>query len=110
MPDLLLFVPSYYKGLHFGVLGIEMKTDKGRQSQSQKDFQRLFSAAQNCYVIVRSLDEFKSVLDKWMENVPVPVRRCVADTSSEIQEEQKQRDVARFKRIIRNVDDNAKRK
>ena len=39
------------------LLFLEVKTDVGRQSKSQKDFERLCSKTGNDYRVVRSLDE-----------------------------------------------------
>lgn len=52
--DLILLFP---KGGH-GSLCIEMKYKKGRQQESQKDWQRIAEAAGNKYVVCRTLDEF----------------------------------------------------
>lgn len=42
----------------YGALLIEMKTDKGKQSDSQKQWQQAIEKDGYRYVVVRSLDEF----------------------------------------------------
>lgn len=52
--DLLLLVPNKkYHGLC-----IEMKTAKGRQSQSQKDWEKAVTLQGYKYIVVRSADQF----------------------------------------------------
>jgi hypothetical protein len=49
--------------IHFGqVIFIEVKNDTGKQSEKQKDFQKLIEAQGFKYFLVRSLDEFKLLL------------------------------------------------
>lgn len=58
--DLILFVPA--SGYH--ALCIEMKTEKGKQSELQKEWQTKVEAQGYKYVVCRSVEEFqKSVTD-----------------------------------------------
>lgn len=57
-PDLVLFVGNE----HYHTLMIEMKTPKGRQSDSQKAFQALAESAGNRYVVCRSFDDFRKAI------------------------------------------------
>lgn len=52
--DLILLKSNRF----YGALLIEVKIDKGRQSESQKQWQSLITADGYKYVIVRSLDDF----------------------------------------------------
>ncbi len=63
-PDLVLFIPN--KDYH--ALMIEMKTPTGRQSDSQKDFQTRGEAAGYQYAIVRSFDQFRELIDTYLNN------------------------------------------
>lgn len=60
--DLLLLIP--HGG--YGCLCLEMKTEKGRQSESQKVWQSAAEKAGNKYVVVRSFDDFKDVVDDYL--------------------------------------------
>ena len=60
--DLLLLVPRH----GYGCLCIEMKTEKGRQRDSQKAWQEHVEAAGNKYVICRSFDDFREAVDGYM--------------------------------------------
>lgn len=60
--DLLLLVPrKNYHGLC-----IEMKTAKGRQSQSQKDWQKAVTEQGYKYIIVRSFAQFVDEIKVYM--------------------------------------------
>lgn len=56
--DLLLLVPS---GPYHG-LAIEMKTRTGRQSDSQKEWEKAVTAENYQYVVCRSLDDFRNAV------------------------------------------------
>lgn len=55
--DLIVITPSGK------LLFIELKTEKGVQSQVQKDFEQRVTALGFAYHLIRSLTEFKSLLD-----------------------------------------------
>ena len=100
VPDLLLFLPSFSEGVIMAGLGIEMKTEKGRLSQSQKDFCLMFSAAHYDYVVVRSLDDFMKVINNWVEGVPATVRESIGNVYRGIRQERLQREREKLQRII----------
>lgn len=60
--DLILLVP---RNGH-GSLCIEMKTDKGVQRETQKMWQAECENAGNQYVIVRSFDQFRETITKYL--------------------------------------------
>ena len=67
--DLLLLVPKReYHGLC-----VEVKTPVGRQSENQKNWQRIIEAQGYKYCIVRSLDEFVELV-RWYLNEPPRAR------------------------------------
>lgn len=55
-PDLILLLPSADGRFRF--LTIELKTKAGRQSDHQKDYERLITEHGGKYVVVRSVEEF----------------------------------------------------
>lgn len=67
---------------------IELKTDKGRQSPAQREFQKAEEALGARYAVVRSLDELQSVLRAWgvkfsarvtgPDSRSIPIRRSAA--------------------------------
>ena len=59
--DLILFMPM----LHFG-LCIELKTQKGRQSEAQKAWQKKVERKNYKYIICRSFDEFKDEIERYL--------------------------------------------
>ena len=60
--DLILLYPS--QGYH--ALCIEMKSPKGVQRQSQKEWQRAVEAQGYKYIIVRSFDEFRAEVSRYI--------------------------------------------
>lgn len=49
------------------VLFVEMKTPKGRQQESQREFQRRVEVLGHRYVVCRSIDDFMQKVRDWME-------------------------------------------
>lgn len=60
--DLLLLVPS--RGYHG--MAIEMKTKTGRQSDSQKAFQKAVESQGYKYIIVRSVEDFRAQVKEYL--------------------------------------------
>ena len=58
---LLLVARNGYHGLC-----IEFKTEDGKQSKSQKEWQKAVTEQGYLYVVVRSFDEFKSVIENYL--------------------------------------------
>lgn len=46
------------------VLWIEVKTKKGRQSEHQKNFEKIITKWGGFYAVVRSIEELKELMDK----------------------------------------------
>lgn len=63
--DLLLFVA---RGGYHG-LCIEMKNEKGRQQDSQKEWQRKVQEQGYKYVVCRSLDSFMEEVEGYLRNI-----------------------------------------
>lgn len=63
--DLLLLKPNRF----YGCLAIEMKTPKGRQSDSQKEWQKHIEAQGNKYVVCHDMDEFQAEVKNYLSNV-----------------------------------------
>ena len=112
VPDLLLFIPMHYElpghpGIYqcrYHCLGIEMKTQKGRQSQEQKDFKRVFEAAGNKYVIVRSLEEFMKVINNYIAQVEVDRKKMIAEETAAIIREREEKEREHFYKVIGKKD------
>lgn len=110
VPDLLLFMPAEYlqpndkykimlnKLIHG--LGVEFKTKTGKQSQQQKDFQKIFEAAGYRYIIVRSFDEFKKSINDYIAHVYPERRKMIASAHVEIVKAQNERELEHFKKVI----------
>ena len=60
--DLMLAVPHEpYHGLF-----IEMKAGKGKQQDSQKEFEQAVTAQGYKYVVITTLDDFITLVDGWL--------------------------------------------
>ena len=62
--DLLLLVSCG----GYGCLCIEMKTAKGRQSDTQKEWQAQAEANGDLYVVCRDFFDFKQLIDNYLNN------------------------------------------
>lgn len=63
--DLILLKPNRF----YGCLCIEMKQPKGRQQESQKEWQKAVESVGNKYVVCRSLDEFMNAVEDYLKDV-----------------------------------------
>lgn len=102
--DLILHVPSYKQDADtitiFTSLALEMKTKEGRQSDSQKQWQRLFEAAGGRYLIVRSYDEFAIEVTRYMMNVPLSIANEINKVFSDIRNEEDEKARQQMRRFL----------
>lgn len=61
-PDLSLYVP---KGEYHGLF-VELKTDKGQQTDSQKRFERLLTERGYKYTVCRNFEEFRANIESYL--------------------------------------------
>lgn len=111
VPDLILFMPVYnaplgfdeeYRkdaGMTYG-LGIEFKTEKGRQSQAQMDFEKMFRAAGYAYQVVRCIDDFRITISSWIGWAGKELRRKIESAHVEIVKAAEKREKEKFYKII----------
>lgn len=102
VPDLLFFMPAKYwntRNITHG-LGIEFKTIKGKQSQEQKDFEKMFRATGYGYVVIRTFEAFRQTINDYIAHIPEMLRREVAATHVEIKQAAEQKEKERFYKII----------
>ena len=78
-----------------------MKTPKGKQQQSQRDFQRIFEAAGYKYIIVRSFEEFKKEIIKWILFVQFDRRKYIASVHVVIEKERLEREREKLRKIVK---------
>jgi len=65
-PDLVLLAPDWKAEFH-GV-GIEFKTEKGKQTDAQKNMETDLKKENNRYLICRSFDDFRNEIEKYLKN------------------------------------------
>ena len=103
--DLILHVPSYNIGNPDRVytsLALEMKTKDGRQSEAQKQWQRLFEAAGGLYVIIHSYDDFVSAVARYIISVPCDIANDINKVCSDIMREEDERARQQFRKLLNN--------
>lgn len=64
-PDFILLLPNR----DYPYLAMELKSGKGRQSDHQKEYQKAVEHAGGKYAVIRSLDEFISTVNAYMEAI-----------------------------------------
>jgi hypothetical protein len=69
--DLFLMLPN---AAHSGLF-VEVKTPKGRQSDSQKEFERKAQERGYRYAVCRTLDEFRQVVEEYIATESHP-QKC----------------------------------
>lgn len=63
-PDLILLHPNKF----YPFMGIELKTEKGKQSDNQKEYQKMFEEIGAKYIVVRSLDQFIEEVNRYLKD------------------------------------------
>lgn len=110
VPDLLFFLPSFshlkseiLKSFWVEVngLGIEFKTERGKQSPEQKKFQRYFEAAGYGYHIVRSIEEFKVLIISYINMAHEVVKDGIKLKHIEITMEAEAKQKAHFYKVLK---------
>ena len=99
--DLLFFMPAIFDDITFHGLAIEMKEEKGRQSQEQKNFQKMIEAAGWRYVISRSEEDFQKLMNDWIAHVEVYTRRNIAAAHVEIEQAATAKAREKFKNLLK---------
>ena len=64
VPDLILLIPMG----GYASLCIEMKTPTGKQSQAQKDFEKIAKKMKNKYEVCHSFEEFRTAVKQYINN------------------------------------------
>lgn len=99
--DLLLFMPATFNDVNYHGIAFEFKEPKrGKQSQDQKDFEKMIKAAGWEYEIIRYLDEFMILANTWIEHVEASKRREIAAAHVEIVKASEQREKEHFYKVI----------
>ena len=57
-----------YSNTDYPFMCLELKTPKGTQEDSQKEFHKSVESVGGLYVLIRSFDEFKDIITKYFEN------------------------------------------
>lgn len=64
-PDLIFLKPTK----KHPYLGIELKYGKNTQQDTQKEYENLFKSAEAAYYVVRSLDQFIEIINKYLNEL-----------------------------------------
>jgi hypothetical protein len=110
VPDLILFLPATFQEHNktfqvvfiksFNGIGFEFKTPKKTQSQEQKNFEKMFKAAGYEYEIIRYFDEFKMLVETWINSTDSNLQERVQETHREIVKAAEDREREKFYKVI----------
>lgn len=98
VPDLILAIPN----AHHCMLCIEMKTAKGRQSESQKRYQRMAETATAEYHVCRDVNTFQDIIAAYLSDVPTHILDALGDIHRVIEHEQMEEEKKKFQKILKN--------
>lgn len=93
--DLMLMLPSG----NFHALAIELKYGKtNQQTPAQRQWQAVMEAAGYKYVVVRSLDDYRDIVNSYLSQVPDAVLSCVREAAKGADDDDNSR---RLKEILK---------
>lgn len=104
--DLLFFLSAVFWNDNSSIeteyhgLGIEFKWEKGRQSQEQKEFQKMFEAAGYRYVVIRDKESFEKEINTWIAHAYVPTKNRIFDAYMDIKKAAEAKEREKFYKII----------
>lgn len=67
-PDLILLQPAG----KYPYLAVELKTVTGDQEDRQKEYQKLITEAGGLYVVIRTLEDFQTVVNAYLQGKEIP--------------------------------------
>ena len=79
---------------------IGYKDENGRQSQEQKNFERMYIAAGYAYVLCYGFEEFKKLIRAWVANCPREVLERIKEAHKKLEKDADERAYKQFKNII----------
>lgn len=97
--DLILLLPS----VGFNTLNIEMKIGKNNQSEHQLNYERFCTTAGSKYVVCRSIEEFKSIINAYIAGTPISVISALKSCYAQIMEENIQKERSRIQALINKI-------
>lgn len=92
--DLILLLPNYY----FHNLNIEMKAGSS-QSEDQKIYEQACRASGSNYVICRSLDQFKDVIQEYLSSVDVNIISSLRTLHASVEEAKVQKAREHYRKL-----------
>lgn len=98
VPDLILAIPSVYHCM----LCLEMKTPRGRQSDSQRRYQAYAETATAEYHVIRDVNTFQDVVMQYLSQVPVNLLQRLHDLHCSLEQADMLRNKARLKKLLKN--------
>lgn len=64
-PDFIFLLPNRF----YPYLALELKSEKGRQSDHQKEYQLAVEKAGGLYVIIRTLEQFIETINNYLKSI-----------------------------------------
>lgn len=97
VPDLILAIPN----ARHCMLCIEMKTAKGRQSESQKRYQRMAETATAEYHVCRDVNTFQNIIAAYLSEVPTHIINALSDLHRLIENEKSDQERQKLQKILK---------
>jgi len=97
VPDLILAIPSVCHCM----LCVEMKTPKGRQSESQRKYQAYAETATAEYHVVRDINTFQDVVMQYLSQVPTDILQRLLDLHRSIEKADMYREKTKLQKLLK---------
>jgi hypothetical protein len=99
--DLLLTVPAQYSATYTTIgLALELKTKVGKQSPEQKLFEQFYTLAGGQYSIIRSYEDFVTIVTDYMAHVPEDIKQLIIEQHNDNERESLNKAKAEFQKLV----------
>ena len=98
--DLNLDVPSVLDGVVWHGMRIELKSEKGRQQESQKLFEKRMERCGYFYCVVRRFEDFESLVNSYMGGVDAEIKAMMHELWQEQEQSKLEEARAQLRKLI----------
>lgn len=98
VPDLILAIPSVYHCM----LCLEMKTPRGRQSDSQRRYQAYAETATAEYHVVRDINTFQKVVMQYLSQVHIDLLQRLLELHRSLEQADMLREKVKLQKLLKN--------
>lgn len=98
VPDLILAIPSVYHCM----LCLEMKTPRGRQSDSQRRYQAYAETATAEYHVIRDINTFQDVVMQYLSQVHIDLLQRLLELHRSLEQADMLREKVKLQKLLKN--------